>query len=181
MQFNFIWPFCHAIVGLIKKSDFSKVLGTVGLPKETHNLAQTAREVLTQSKLKVTEPRLAVLLLLMTEHGPFSADEVFQKLKKQKTDSVTIYRCLAAFSEKGLIDRVDLRDGIARYEYLGEGEHHHHLTCIRCKRSEEIADCDVERFERIAKRRGFIRLSHTLELFGICAACAAQDNNAKNG
>jgi len=142
-------------------------------------LRKSAQQILNRTGLRVTSPRLAILNLLLREHGPFSAEDLFRKLKKTGIDSVTIYRCLAVFSEKGITHRIDLRDGIARYEFFNEDTHHHHITCVRCRVTEDIEECVVDKLEKVAKQRGFSKLSHTLEIFGVCRACSANEKGSR--
>jgi len=58
--------------------------------------------------------------------------------------------------------------------------HHHHLVCSRCGKMRDVdAPEELERtlekaLDRIAKRAGFARVSHRLELLGLCAGCAAE-------
>ena len=69
--------------------------------------------------------------------------------------------------------------------YSGDGEHlyrrctrsdpHHHLLCRSCGHTVEVADPPVERWAaRVAAEHGFADVSHTLEIFGTCAECAAR-------
>jgi Fur family transcriptional regulator, ferric uptake regulator len=51
-------------------------------------------------------------------------------------------------------------------------QHHHHLVCRGCGLTVEVAGPAVERWaDRIADEHGFADVSHTLEIFGTCAAC----------
>jgi Fur family ferric uptake transcriptional regulator len=55
--------------------------------------------------------------------------------------------------------------------------HHHHLVCRRCSRTVEVEGPAVERWaERVATDHGFRDVSHTVEVFGTCADCAAQNS-----
>jgi Fur family ferric uptake transcriptional regulator len=52
--------------------------------------------------------------------------------------------------------------------------HHHHLVCRSCGRTVEVEGAAVERWAaRTAEANGFADVSHTLEVFGTCPACAA--------
>jgi hypothetical protein len=53
-------------------------------------------------------------------------------------------------------------------------EHHHHLVCSNCGRSEDVADGELARLvDEIGRRHGYRIETHRLELFGICPLCAA--------
>jgi len=136
---------------------------------------EKARILLREASLKVTKPRLAMLEILIKEHGPFTSDEIHTRLAKPRSlgpcDLVTVYRCLAKFESLGLITRCDFGDGAIRYELSAGDHHHHHIICRSCKRVESLPHCPVEdKVFRIPKL-GFKDVSHRLEFFGICPDC----------
>lgn len=84
----------------------------------------------------------------------------------------TVYRHLQALVEAGAVDVLRGDDGEARYRACPTTEHHHHLVCRRCDRSVEVVGPAVERWAAaVAGEHGFTQVSHTLEVFGVCAAC----------
>ena len=137
-----------------------------------HGLDQALEQLRTHD-LRVTEPRKAMLSILVHEHGPFSAEELHRKMGKKGCDVVTVYRSLQAMEEIGVLRRCDFGDGTYRYE-LNHGEHHHHhLICRVCRKIETLDFCVADSLERIARQKGYQNVTHTLELFGICPKCAA--------
>jgi len=80
---------------------------------------------------------------------------------------VTVYRSLALLLELGIVRRLDLGDG-ARYE-LAE-DHHHHMICESCGDISEFDQCPLDP-GRLASRDGFEVRSHSVEVYGWCAAC----------
>jgi Fur family ferric uptake transcriptional regulator len=125
--------------------------------------------------LKVTKPRIAILEVLIKDHGPFAAEEIFSKLSTPKNaiscDVVTIYRCLTKFESLGLISRCDFGDGSIRYELRSKDHHHHHIICRICKRVEPLNKCPVEDRAIQMPKMGFKDVSHRLEFFGVCPEC----------
>jgi Fur family transcriptional regulator, ferric uptake regulator len=138
-----------------------------------HNLEQ-ALEQLRQHDLRVTEPRKAMLHILLHEHGPFSAEELHKKLGGKGCDVVTVYRSLQAMEEIGVVRRCDFGDGTYRYEFNHGDHHHHHIICRTCRSVETLDVCVADSLERIARQKGYENVTHTLEIFGVCAACAAK-------
>jgi len=136
-----------------------------------------AEDALRNAGLKVTKPRLAILDLLASEHGPFTPDEIHVRVTQSKAagacDLVTIYRCLAKFEGLSLINRCDFGDGTVRYELGGKDHHHHHIICRICKRVDSLPDCPVEDKSIKMPKTGFRNVSHRLEFFGICPDCYA--------
>ena len=133
--------------------------------------------LLKKAGLKLTETREQVLCLLETEHGPFSADEILNALPKHTCDPATVYRTMLQFEEHHITRRCDFGDGIARYELRDEsGHHHHHVLCTQCKKIEAIEESPLlakleKALSQIPLGLGFTQVSHTLEFFGLCAAC----------
>jgi len=127
--------------------------------------------VLKGAGLRRTEPREAILLILSTEHGPFSVEELHAKVARKKIDLVTVYRCVAAFEEAGVLRRCDFGDQIARYELAAGHHHHHHVVCRSCQKAESLDDCVLEQLDRTIEKMGYAKVGHRLEFFGVCSKC----------
>jgi Fur family ferric uptake transcriptional regulator len=82
----------------------------------------------------------------------------------------TVYRALQSLVDSGRAD-VLRTDG---------GEAVHHLVCRSCGKAVEVQGPAVERWaDQMADQHGFTDVSHTVELFGVCAECQgeATDND----
>ena len=84
----------------------------------------------------------------------------------------SVYRTLDTLADLRLVQRVDVGDGIARFEpFGGEDEHHHHLVCDDCGRVEPFTDAPLEQaLERAAGRLGYA-MHHEVVLRGVCGDC----------
>lgn len=133
---------------------------------------EQALEKVKAEGLKLTKPRQALVRVLLQGHGPFTMDQ-FQKLMKPVScDLVTIYRSLAQFEEIGLVRRCDFGDGIARYEFSDEHGHHHHIICRKCHRVDNVEDdCLLDSIDKAVAKRGYSKVTHSLEFFGVCPSC----------
>lgn len=120
---------------------------------------------------RVTDARRAILALLASEHGPFTAEEVHDRIADGECDLVTVYRCLATMEELGLVRRCDFGDGAYRYEFNTGEHHHHHIVCRVCHGAETLDLCVADGLERVARQRGYASVTHILEIFGICPKC----------
>ncbi|MEK0450560.1 MAG: hypothetical protein RL088_2828 [Verrucomicrobiota bacterium] len=132
-----------------------------------------ALEKIRASGGRVTEPRKAMLSVLIKEHGPFSAEELHKKIGVAGCDVVTVYRSLQAMEEIGVLRRCDFGDGTYRYEFNHGEHHHHHIICRVCRSVETLDMCVADGLERLARQKGYQNVTHTLEIFGVCAKCAA--------
>ena len=85
----------------------------------------------------------------------------------------TVYNQLRSLTEVGLVDVLRADDGELLYRRCST-EHHHHLTCRRCGRTVEVEGPEVERWaDAVGAEHGFADVTHTIEVFGTCADCAA--------
>ena len=93
----------------------------------------------------------------------------------EKVSLATVYRVLQAHQEEGLLDVLRPDDGEAIFRLCAAQEHHHHLVCRSCGLAVEFEAPDLESWaERMASENGFTDVRHTLEIFGLCKACTAQ-------
>ena len=119
--------------------------------------------------------RDAVVGYLGAQRCCLSAQEVFDGLREggRAVGIATVYRVLDQLTELRLVHRVDLGEGVARYEpALPDGAHHHHLVCDDCGRVEPFSDPALERaLTRVAGARGYDLDAHDVVLRGACGAC----------
>ncbi|MGO4256263.1 Fur family transcriptional regulator [Marmoricola sp. RAF53] len=124
--------------------------------------------------LRPTRQRRAVAAVL-EESGEFrSAQEIHESLRSAG-DTVglsTVYRTLQAMADSGEIDTLRSEGGEAVYRRCS-ASHHHHLVCRSCGATVEVEGPAVEKWTRaVAGEHGYTDVSHTLEIFGICANCS---------
>ena len=85
----------------------------------------------------------------------------------------TVYRVLDTLAQKGLLQRLDLGDGVTRFEPVRtDDDHHHHLVCDGCGKVESFADERLETVIRdVEERSGYAVAAHEVVLRGACTAC----------
>jgi Fur family ferric uptake transcriptional regulator len=102
-----------------------------------------------------------------------SSQEIHDDLR-QRGESVglaTVYRTLQALADSGDVD-VIVRDGETAYRQCSPS-HHHHLVCRVCQSTVEVEAPDVESWaSAVAAGHGYIDVTHTVEVYGVCPACA---------
>lgn len=85
----------------------------------------------------------------------------------------TVYRTLAALAEDGEADA--LQSGGEVLYRACTPTHHHHLICRSCGRTVELEAATVERWAgQVAAEHGFVEPEHVVDIFGLCAECAAE-------
>jgi len=123
-----------------------------------------------------TRQRRAVATALQSFDDFRSAQDIHDLLRRSG-DNVglsTVYRTLQALADAEEIDVMRPPGGEHLYRRCSSG-HHHHLVCRACGRTVEVAGPTVESWaNRVAAEHGFADVSHTLEIFGTCAECAAR-------
>jgi len=121
--------------------------------------------------------RRAVVELLGRQDCCLTAQEIFDELRAEgrKVGIASIYRVLELLTEKNLLQRVELGEGVARYEPAhSTGEHHHHLVCGDCGRVEAFSDDDLERaLHEVERRTGYAVAGHDVVLRGACRDCSS--------
>lgn len=123
-----------------------------------------------------TRQRAAVVDLLAGIDDFRTAQELYDELRRRGDEIglTTVYRTLQSLCEAGEVDVLRTESGEAMYRRCS-AHHHHHLVCRHCGRTVEIEGLAVERWaEKMAAGNGFSEVSHTVEIVGTCASCAAE-------
>jgi Fur family transcriptional regulator, ferric uptake regulator len=106
------------------------------------------------------------------------AQEIHRQLSSrgEQVGLASVYRVLDVLVAKRLVQRVDLGDGVTRYEPVGGSvDHHHHIVCDDCGRIEPFADQRLERVLRdVEKSSGYAVAGHDIVLRGACSACLSR-------
>ena len=121
-----------------------------------------------------TKQRTAVSAVLAEAEGFYSAQELHARLKErgERVGLTTVYRTLQGLADAGEIDVMRPPGGEHLYRRCSQG-HHHHLVCRECGSAVEVEGPAVESWaDKVASRHGYVDVSHTLEIFGTCPACA---------
>jgi Fur family transcriptional regulator, ferric uptake regulator len=122
----------------------------------------------------LTARQSALLEFLRSCDGELSGQALHGRLREAGVTIglATVYRHLRTLQQQGLIRCRHLPNGEALYAPLERDVHH--LTCLECGRSSELPLCPVGSVsvgEHLPA--GFQPLFHTLEIYGLCAGCAA--------
>ena len=132
--------------------------------------------VLARAGLRRGGAREQVVDLLAAQPCALSAVEIEDALRARGTSvgRASIYRVLDLLVEHGLVERVAVGPGLARFERsLPGGEHHHHhLVCDECGRLVAFDDQGLEKaIDRVSRRVAARVEHHEVLLRGTCADC----------
>lgn len=129
-------------------------------------------EKLKSKGFKLTPRRHAIIKLFFECCGHMTPEDVFEKLKKNFTKCGVpgVYRNLESLAECGVLTRIQQFDRKRHYGlcHCGHDEHHHHITCIKCGKVDEIKDCV---FDGVKKMNGYKVVNHFIQINGICSSC----------
>jgi Fur family ferric uptake transcriptional regulator len=133
-------------------------------------------DVLADAGFKRGGAREQVIELLASQPCALTAAEIEGALRESghSPGRASIYRVLEQLVEHGLVERLEVGDGQARFERQQPGgEHHHHLVCEGCGRLVAFDDPGIERaIERVSRRLGMRISGHDILLRGACRRCA---------
>jgi Fur family transcriptional regulator, ferric uptake regulator len=143
------------------------------MPEREWTEAALAR--LRESSGRSGSARRVVVELLGRQGCCLSAQEIHERLRTAgpRVGIASVYRALEGLDGLGLVQKVDLGDGVSRFEptHAG-GDHHHHLVCDDCGKVEPFEDSTLEAaIERVADGRGYAVAAHDVVLRGACEDC----------
>ncbi|SEP39545.1 Fur family transcriptional regulator [Propionispora vibrioides] len=122
---------------------------------------------------RITVQRKAILESLVTCGQFFSAQQVFDNVKRTYQDISfdTIYRNLNLFSAFGLLQQIHLPKGDGSVFEITE-EPHPHLICLRCGKIQCVDNTLVDlTVINEALWPGFTICRYSLEFYGYCSEC----------
>jgi Fur family transcriptional regulator, ferric uptake regulator len=140
------------------------------------NWEEQTHEVLRDAGYRVGAARQAVVSVLARRDCCSTVPELVEALRAEGrgVGIASVYRVVDLLAERGLVQKVDLGDGRARFERAepADEHHHHHVVCNECGRVEPFADVDLEAaLRRVERETGFKVASHDVLLRGACDDC----------
>jgi Fur family ferric uptake transcriptional regulator len=135
---------------------------------------------------RVTGPRRAVAAALAEGAAHVTAEELFEELRRvgARASRASVYRSLAALEQAGLVRRVTVPDGPARFE-LAAGEDaagDWHFICRRCGRVIDVAGTRLAVLQRAAgEQPGLAVADCQVRLFGLCDRCRDRCEEGEEG
>jgi Fur family transcriptional regulator, zinc uptake regulator len=130
--------------------------------------------------LNLTKNQTLVFDALTRADGPMSAYTILDKLRDNGFRApLQVYRALDKLLEMGLVHRLESLNSFVACSHKEQSCCHNHGTvafaiCESCGQVSEFHDHAIdERLGDWARQKGFKAEKTTIELRGLCAACAA--------
>jgi Fur family ferric uptake transcriptional regulator len=150
---------------------------------------QVACARLRSAGLRITQPRIAILSALIKRGQPTTIEQIHADLEAGSCDLVTVYRCLSAFEDIGLVRRSFFHNGTSLYSMSLGDAHPYHVICKETNTVQEIDPAttaelrkNVQQIEELLKSRGYNNVTHVVEFFGLApqARAGATETTAAN-
>ena len=119
--------------------------------------------------LRLTEQRRVIARVLEDADDHPDVEELYSRASSvdPRISLATVYRTVKLFEEAGILERLDFRDGRARYEDA-DRDHHDHLIDLHSGEVIEFVDEEIEQLqEKIAQKLGYTLKGHRLELYAV--------------
>jgi Fur family ferric uptake transcriptional regulator len=119
--------------------------------------------------LRLTEQRRVIANVLESADDHPDVEELYARASAvdPRISLATVYRTVKLFEEAGILEKLEFRDGRARYEDA-DRDHHDHLIDLHSGEVIEFVDEEIEELQdKIAKKLGYDLKGHRLELYGV--------------
>jgi Fur family transcriptional regulator, ferric uptake regulator len=132
--------------------------------------------------LRMTLPRKIILNALADGEGYLSAEDLYLKVHPDQPGIglATVYRTLLLLNSLGLVTKLEIGEGRARYE-LAETEHHHLIVCESCHKVVKYSDFTTQEkdsfaaLERLVEKTYHFAINrHVVQYHGICPECLSE-------
>ena len=139
-----------------------------------NNILNTLKDILNSEGLRYTTQRQEVWNELRSSEKHRDAEEILITLKARglNVSRATLYRTIEVLVKHNMIEKLDIGDGKARFEYNNKFDHHDHLVCTNCGKIIEFHSDEIEKLQKqISSKYNFKLVDHNHQLFGLCKDC----------
>lgn len=153
---------------------------------QTDTRRKSITDGLKQRSLRMTLPRRVIIDTLAEADTYLAAEDIYHKLHGDYPGIglATVYRTLVLFHKLGIVTKLEVGEGKARFE-LVETEHHHLLVCERCYKVVKYSDFTTREkdgfaeMERIVEKSYHFRIDrHVVQYYGLCPECLAKEGKS---
>lgn len=146
---------------------------------EYKQLLSNFKDLLKKNSLKFTIQREVILETLYNSDEHLTPEGLHHLIQEKhpelKTGIATVYRTLSLLEESNVVTSLSFGAQGKKYE-LGAKEHHDHFICTNCGKITEFVDDEIEKRQHaIAKMLNFKMQDHSMQIYGICSDCQAEN------
>lgn len=135
------------------------------------------QKALSESGYRITQPRRAVIEVIMRARHSLSPEEILARARKiePSVGLATVYRTLDVLHAEGYLERV--RIGNKGYTLACEEKSlHFHLICERCRTVIELqSNHSSDALLAQLRTAGFKSRKNAVEIVGLCAKCQSPE------
>lgn len=127
--------------------------------------------------LRLTAIRRRVLELIWENHQPTKAYDLLDKINAERGHAAppTVYRALDFLLDAGLVHKIESQNAFIGCDTDHERNQPKFLICRNCGRAAEIQSPEIDNvIASEARDAGFVVDHQTIEVDGLCAACATE-------
>ena len=128
-----------------------------------------------RSQVAISGKQQRLVDLLQASDDELSGQQLHRALldSDQSMGLATVYRHLRQLQQRGLVRCRHLPTGEVLYAPVERDRHH--LTCVSCGQTQQLSTCPLHSISIPEdQQNGYQLLFHTLEFYGLCAACRAE-------
>jgi len=134
-------------------------------------------QYLTEGQHRKTPERYAILECIFHHKGHFDAEIIHSiLLEKYRVSLATVYNTFDILLNYRLIMRLNPGDKLAQYEKTFGAESLYSLVCIKCGKIKSFSDKQLRIAIQTKTFAKFDTSHHTLNIYGLCSKCKAQNN-----
>lgn len=126
---------------------------------------------LKEQGFKLTGKRRAIVDILLEQDRYITARELIEQLKTgfPNISLDTVYRNLNLLKEEKIIEESEFGEGGSRFRIRCSSDHHHHLVCLKCGRTQPLHECPMDLMAHVPD--DFQMVTHRFEVHGYCVDC----------
>ncbi len=131
----------------------------------------TAVNLLNSANLRQTQPRVAILNVLLAAGAPVTQEQIAEQIGAVTPNKTTIYRTLMNLVEKNLVHKAYLENRTWHFElahHCSEHQCHPHFTCSQCRQTKCLTGISAT---LVDLPEGFEMHRQQIHVEGVCPKC----------